>query len=201
MREMNMMLRKKRLLLSLFLGVALYSSLRNNVAMRCEGFVWWISDLTMPDVFYQFDKPIVVPLLGWQIEAFHLLPILVGVMMFAQQKLMPKPKPAVAHDSPQAEQAEQMQKIMPYMSLMMIVLFYNFPSGLNLYIMTSSLIGTLEQVYIRKHIKELEDSPPPPKTTKQKKPRKGPSMLEWLQKKAEEAQKVQSQRDQRTKRR
>ncbi len=188
------------MMLQMPIWVALYSSLRNNVAMRCEGFFWWIRDLTAPDELIRFDQPIVVPLLGWEIDAFHLLPLLVGVLMFGQQKLMPKPKASVAHDSPQAQQAEQMQKIMPYMSLVMIVIFYRFPSGLNLYIMTSSLIGMIEQIYIRRHVEAIKEAgPPAPK--KAGKQRKAPGFIDWLQKQAEDAQKVRSQRDQRNKRR
>lgn len=171
--------------------IALYSSLRNNVAMRGRGFVWWIDDLTAPDDLYHFSPP-----LFGKIEVFHLLPILVGVMMFAQQKLMPKPrKPQSSSSSSQAQQAEQMQKMMPYMSLMMIFLFYKFPSGLNLYIMASSLFGAIEQWRIRKHIKARENEPPAPKVARPKAPRKGPSLFEKLQQKAEEAQKLRSQRD------
>ena len=136
-----------------------------------------------------------VPLLGWKIAAFHLLTLLVGIVMFAQQKLMPKPTHQAAADSPQAQQAEQMQKIMPYMSLMMIIIFYNFPSGLNLYIMTSSLIGAVEQLYIRRHISQQDLSGPtvPPGSPKPR--RKPPAFIEWLQRQAEQAQKTHPQKD------
>jgi len=181
--------------------VALYSSLSNNVAMRCHGFVSWINDLTVPDALYTFSSPLTVPIFGWKIEAFHLLPLLVGFTMFAQQKLMPKPTHQAAADSPQAQQAEQMQKIMPYMSLVMILIFYNFPSGLNLYIMTSSLIGAAEQLYIRKHISQQDLEGPPAAARAAQPKRSGPSLLEWIQKRAEEAQKLPSQRDQGKRRR
>jgi YidC/Oxa1 family membrane protein insertase len=183
------------MLLQMPIWIALYSSLRNNVSMRGRGFFWWIDDLTAPDTLVSFDPPF--NLVFTQLEAFHLLPILVGVMMFAQQKLMPKPKkPAGASDSPQAQQAEQMQKMMPYMSLVMIFLFYGFPSGLNLYIMTSSLFGTAEQLYIRKHLSKTDLSPPVKKVKPQ--PRSGPTFLEKIQKRAEEAQKTQSRRKKKT---
>ncbi|NOX57264.1 MAG: membrane protein insertase YidC [Planctomycetes bacterium] len=166
--------------------IALYSSLRNNVAMRGEPFMLWISDLTAPDCLIHFEKAVSIPLMD-DMTCFHLLPILVGVMMFAQQKLMPRPKPDPSvKKTSQSEQAEQMQKIMPYMSFVMIFLFYKFPSGLNLYIMTSSLVGAIEQLYIRKHIK-LKDLEPP-KEDKPRKPRGGPSFLQKLQQRAEDAQ-------------
>ncbi len=193
---MGQMLGCLPMFLQMPIWVALYSSLRNNVAMRGEPFVLWISDLTSPDCFYHFSKTVNVPLMG-EMTCFHLLPILVGVMMFAQQKLMPRPKPDPnVKKTPQSEQAEQMQKIMPYMSFIMIFLFYKFPSGLNLYIMTSSLVGAAEQVYIRKHIKQkdLEGPKGGGMAKGPKKPKSGPSFLEKLQQKAEEAQKQAKQR-------
>ena len=87
-----------------------------------------------------------------------------------------------------------MQKMMPYMSLLMIIIFYKFPSGLNLYIMTSSLFGAIEQWYIRNHIKKQDLEGPPPEKPPRKR-RSGPSFFERLQKQAEEAQKIRSQRD------
>jgi YidC/Oxa1 family membrane protein insertase len=188
------------MLLQMPIWVALYSSLSNNVAMRCQGFVWWINDLTRPDNLFTFSHPVHVPLLG-ELDGFHLLPILVGITMFAQQKLMPKPtRSPSASSSQQSQQAEQMQKMMPYMSLVMIFLFYRFPSGLNLYIMTSSLFGALEQWYIRKHIKKSDlDKPAGPRPAKPNKPRKAPSFLERIAKQAEEAQRLPSKRDKKKK--
>ena len=183
------------MLLQMPIWVALYSSLSNNVAMRGRGFILWINDLTAPDNLIPFQHPVHLPLLG-EINGFHLLPILVGVTMFAQQKLMPKPARApTASSSSQAQQAEQMQKMMPYMSLVMIFLFYRFPSGLNLYIMTSSLFGALEQWYIRNHIKSKDLEKPATSAPKPAdKPRKAPSFIEKLVKQAEDAQKMQGQR-------
>ncbi len=177
MNPLGQMLTCLPMLLQMPIWVALYSGLRNNVAMRGRGFCLWINDLTVPDNLLVFDNP-----LFGKIESFHLLPILVGVMMFAQQKLMPKAKkdPKLTK-SAASEQAEQMTKMMPYMSLMMIFLFYKFPSGLNLYIMTSSLIGAAEQVYIRKHISKSDLEGPKPKPIKPKKKKTQPSLLERLQ--------------------
>jgi len=173
--------------------VALWSSLNNNIAMRCRGFVWWIDDLTVPDRLIPFSEPINVPILP-ALDGFNLLPILVGVFMFSQQKLMPKPKPAASSSSSsQSQQAEQMQKIMPYMSLIMILFFYGFPSGLNLYIMTSSLIGTAEQIYIRKHIKEQDldagSGGPGGRGSKKRRALPGSGLWGRLQAQAEEARK------------
>jgi membrane protein insertase Oxa1/YidC/SpoIIIJ len=87
--------------------------------------------------------------------------------------------------------------MMPYMSLVMILLFYRFPSGLNLYIMTSSLFGTLEQWYIRKHVKKQDLQPRPrPAPAKPKQPGAIASYFKKLEKQVEQAQKIRSRRAQ-----
>ena len=54
---------------------------------------------------------------------------------------------------------EQQQKIMQGMMVFLFPLFlYAQPSGLNLYIMTSTAIGIWESKRIRKHIKEKEEA-------------------------------------------
>ncbi len=137
--------------------VALYISLSNNILMRHEGFLFtWITDLTAPDALFTFGSPIVIPIFGWTLPAFNLLPILVSVFMYTQQKMQPKPKAKPNATDQQKSQQEMMQKMMPMMSIMMLFIFYKMPSGLNLYIMSSSLFGTIEQWWIRKHIKERE---------------------------------------------
>ena len=139
--------------------VALWTSLNNNIAMRHEPFVLWIRDLTAPDAMIQFGGEYHIPLLGSMIgpvTALNLLPILLSVSMFLQQKLMPKPKPPQGQSSTQADQAAMMQKMMPIMSVFFGLILYNAPSGLTLYIMASTMFGTLEQWRIRKHIKEME---------------------------------------------
>ena len=95
---------------------------------------------------------------------------------------------------------------MPMMSIMMLLIFYNMPSGLNLYIMFSSLFGWLEQRRIRQHIKQQETDGTLHKATRKPgddsvigRPRKPgkPSFLERIQKMAADAQ--ESQRTQRAK--
>lgn len=139
--------------------VALWTSLNNNIAMRHEPFYLWIKDLTAPDALISFGGSYHLPLLGTMIGpivALNILPILLGVTMYIQQKLMPKPKPPPGQSSTQADQAAMMQKMMPVMSVFFSLILYNAPSGLTLYIMASTLFGTLEQIQIRRHIKHME---------------------------------------------
>ena len=180
--------------------VALFFSLSNNIGMRHQPFHFtWITDLTAMDCLYEFSSPIVIPLLGWKIACFNLLPILVAVFMYTQQKLQPKPKPNPNATDQQRQQQEMMQKMAPMMSIMMLVIFYNMPAGLNLYIMCSSLFGTIEQHRIRKHIREQEDAGTLHKPAKKPKSevldgsgRKKKSFLQKMQAMADKAQETQA---------
>lgn len=180
--------------------IALYTSLNYNIDMRHQPFCLWIRDLTAPDRLIDFAGPVSVPLIDLMtgpITGFHLLPILVSLSMFFQQKMLPKPKPAAGQSSAQVEQQQQMQKMMPYMTLVFGLFFYNMPSGLNLYIGASSFFGMIEQARIRKHIEKLKENPPEALKTGPTTPvkPKSPSWFEKLQKAAQEAQKVRSGRD------
>lgn len=139
--------------------VALWTSLNNNIGMRHEPFFLWIQDLTAPDRLIEFGGSFNVPLLGSMIgpiESLNVLPILWAVSMYLQQKLMPKPTPPKGQTTAQSDQAAQMQKMMPIMSVMFALILYNAPSGLTLYILASTVFGTLEQLRIRQHIRDLE---------------------------------------------
>lgn len=179
--------------------VALYISLSNNVLMRHEGFLFtWIHDLTAQDCLIKFGSPIIVPIFGWELPCFNLLPILVAIFMYAQQKMQPKPKPNPNMTDQQRQQQEMMKMMAPMMSIMMLIIFYTMPSGLNLYIMASSLLGTIEQHFIRKHIRKHEDEGTLHKPAGKMRDKPGGkrklSYLERLQKMAEEAQQQQLRR-------
>jgi membrane protein insertase Oxa1/YidC/SpoIIIJ len=76
-----------------------------------------------------------------------------GVVMFLQQKLMPHN--TAAQTNPQAAQQQKMMMIM--MPLMFPIMLYKGPSGVNLYILSSITAGVVEQIVIRKHIREKEE--------------------------------------------
>jgi len=183
--------------------VALYLSLSNNISMRHAPFLYgltWINDLTAQDAMIPFSTPFHVPIIGADMTSFNLLPLLVALFMYVQQKTQPKPKPNPNQTEQQRQQQESMQRMMPMMSIMMMLIFYKMPSGLNLYIMFSSLFGWLEQARIRRHIREQEEAGTlhaPPKSRKSKDdfmdrpPRAKLSWWQRLQKAAEEAQKAQ----------
>jgi len=134
--------------------IALYSAIYASIDLRGAPFLpFWITDLSAPDALVRFSA-VMVPLLGWKIDSLNLLPILMGVAFYLQQKLMPSQ--AAASANPQMAQQQKMMMIM--MPLMFPLLLYKAPSGLNLYIMSSVFAGVIEQYVIRKHIREKEEA-------------------------------------------
>ncbi|MDB5296415.1 MAG: yidC, partial [Phycisphaerales bacterium] len=134
--------------------IALWQALQSTFELRQAPFLWgftWIKDLSKPDYLVQFGRDI--PLFfGLHLDGVNLLPILMSgvfyVQMTIQQRLQPPPA---------TPEAASQQKMMKYMSTFLFPLFlYNGPSGLNLYILTSTLVGIIESKIIRDHIKQRE---------------------------------------------
>jgi YidC/Oxa1 family membrane protein insertase len=133
--------------------IALWSAVYASIDLRGAAFLpFWITDLSLPDALYRFPAAIVVPLLGWKIESLNLLPLMMGVAFYLQQKLMPSQAAA----NPQAAQQQKMMMIM--MPLLFPLMLYKAPSGVNLYIMASTFAGVFEQHVIRKHIREKDQA-------------------------------------------
>ena len=99
----------------------LNSALRGAIELRHAHWLW-ISDLAAKDPYY-------------------VLPIVVGVSMY----LVSKMTPMTTADPQQA----QMMKIMPIMFAGSFIIF-PFSSGLALYILTSSLVGIVQQWYLNR---------------------------------------------------
>jgi len=134
--------------------IALWSAIYASIELRGAPFLpFWITDLSVPDALVRFAT-ITVPLLGWKIDSLNMLPILMGVAFYLQQKLMPKQAAAAAN--PQVAQQQKMMMIM--MPLLFPLMLYKAPSGVNLYIMASTFAGVVEQYIIRKHIREKEET-------------------------------------------
>jgi len=105
-------------LIQMPIWIALYSTLNYAVELYRAPFFAHIQDLTAKDPFY-------------------VTPLLMGGVMFAQMRMSPSG-------------ADQQQQQM--MSMMMPVMFTGFslflPAGLALYMLTSYLIGILQQLYV-----------------------------------------------------
>ena len=104
--------------------IALYSTLEAAVELRNVPFLW-AKDLSQPDA------------IGPEIWGFSLHPlILISTgLMILQMKLTP-------------QSGEPMQrKMMMFMPLIMLIFFYNFPSGLALYWTVNNILSILQMKY------------------------------------------------------
>lgn len=118
------------MLLQMPLLFALFMVFRTTIELRGQGFFWWIKDLSVPDTIFTFPGNFSLPLYG---NSINILPILMGITMFIQQKMtVTDPK----------------QKMMVYfMPIFFTLLFNNFPSGLNLYYALFNLLSIAQQKY------------------------------------------------------
>ena len=123
------------MLLQLPIFMSLYQVLLRSVALRGAHFLW-IKDLAGPDA--AFTIPQKLPLIGSNI---NILPILMAVAMWAQQKMSQGGGKEVS------EQQKMMSTIMP---VMFGFIFYNMPSGLVLYWFTNTLFMLLIQEVVLK---------------------------------------------------
>lgn len=120
--------------------IGLYWALSLSIELRQAGFMFWIDDLSQPDA--AFTLPGNIPLLGTPLV--NILPIIMLVAMIMQQRSQPR-----AEDPQQASQ----QKVTMYIMMIVIgYIFYNMPSGLVLYFLTSTLVGIAESRYIKRRL-------------------------------------------------
>lgn len=126
------------LLLQLPFLLGMFDLLKSSFELRGASFIpGWIDDLAAPDVLFSWSYPIFF--IG---NAFHLLPILLGVVMFLQQKMSSSTPTDAAKMS---DQQRQQQGMMTLMTVVFSVMFYHFPSGLNIYWLSSMLLGMGQQ--------------------------------------------------------
>jgi YidC/Oxa1 family membrane protein insertase len=116
------------MLLQLPIFFALYQALIRSISLKGAGFLW-IKDLSEPDKLFTF--PTALPIIG---NEFNILPILMAIGMFVQQKL--SMASAAASDSA-AEQQKMMLILMP---VLFGFIFYHMASGLVLYWFVNSVL-------------------------------------------------------------
>jgi YidC/Oxa1 family membrane protein insertase len=103
--------------------IALYWVLLESVELRHAPFILWLDNLTAPDPYY-------------------VLPLIMGVSMFVQQKLNPPP--------PDPMQA----KIFMALPFVFTIFFAFFPSGLVLYWTVNNLLSIAQQWYITRKVEQ-----------------------------------------------
>jgi len=132
------------LLIQLPFLFGMFDLLKTSFELRGASFIpGWIDNLSAPDVIFSWSYPL--PLIGTN---FHLLPIILGVIMFFQQRMM---APASTSAVP-TDQQRQQRFMGNIMTVVFTVMFYNFPSGLNIYWISSMLLGILQQWWVNKQL-------------------------------------------------
>jgi YidC/Oxa1 family membrane protein insertase len=101
----------------------LYWVLMESVELRHAPFILWIQDLSAMDPYF-------------------ILPLIMGVSMFIQQRLNPPP--------PDPMQA----KIMQWMPIVFTFFFLFFPAGLVLYWVVNNTLSIIQQYIITKRIEK-----------------------------------------------
>ncbi len=149
----NPMLGCLPMLLQLPILIALFTGINATVQLRHAAFLpVWITDMAAPDALFSWDKSL--PLIG---NTFNLLPILLSVAMYFQTKMNPSMNQQAASSS--NDTMQQQQKMMKWMMpIMMLFFFYRAPSGLTLYFMASTAAGVVDQMLVRRHIRNQEDA-------------------------------------------
>ena len=136
------------ILLQMPIFIALWGLFQAATELRQQPFVFWITDLSTPDIIY--DLGFKLPLFG--IQEISGLAILMGVTTFFQQKMTIKdPK---------------QQALVYMMPIMLTILFMTFPSGLNLYYFMFNVFSIAQQYYINHKQSDIELVPVDPSKRK-----------------------------------
>ncbi len=101
--------------------IALYWVLVESVSLRQAPFVLWIHDLAAPDPYF-------------------MLPLLMGVSMFVQQRLNPAPVDPIQ------------KRVMSILPVVFAVFFSFFPAGLVVYWLTNNVVSIAQQYLITRHV-------------------------------------------------
>lgn len=120
--------------------IALFWTLLAAVELRYAPFVMWIKDLSVPDPYY-------------------VLPLLMGISMWIQSKLSPKPA-----DPIQA-------KVMQIMPVAFSVFFFFFPAGLVLYSLVNNILSIAQQWQITRMFENAEEESANKKNNTKNKPK------------------------------
>ncbi len=111
--------------------IALFFVFQNTIELRGVSFLW-LPDLSAPDPYF-------------------ILPVFLGISMFLLQWVSMRSMPT---------QNPQMKMMMYLMPIMMVVIFFQLASGLNLYYATANIATLPQQIYIANERKKQAAKPP-----------------------------------------
>jgi YidC/Oxa1 family membrane protein insertase len=114
--------------------IGFYTMLRSAIELRGAHFLW-VADLSKPDTLFMIPGLTFIPFIGTPDGLpLNLLPLFMVAVMVWQAHLQPA--------SPGMDPGQQ--KMMRFMPLMFLVFFYNYASGMALYMTVSTLLGILQ---------------------------------------------------------
>ena len=117
--------------------IALFNVLRSAVELRYAPFLW-ISDLSEPEALFASWFPF---------GGLNILPILMAATTALQSAF-----------TPSSGDAKQQRMMMIFMPLMMLVMFYSFPSALSLYWFLSNIFSIVQMALIRRQTAKKQTS-------------------------------------------
>ncbi|GEM_PF-4315813 len=129
------------MLLQMPILIGFYNVLGKAFELRGAPFAFWITDLSVSDTVAQLT----IPFLNTPFNV-NILPILMGVLMFIQQKITPQQQPAASSES--NEMAQQQQKMLKFMPFFFLLILWNLPSGLVLYWTFQNLLSIGQQLIV-----------------------------------------------------
>ena len=119
---------------------SLYKALFVTIEMRHQPFVGWIKDLSAPDPLTPVNLFGLLPFTPPAFIAIGVLPLLLGVTYYYQQKLNPQPMD------------EMQAKIFQFMPVVLTFIMAPFAAGLIIYWTTSNLVTIAQQWFLlRRH--------------------------------------------------
>ncbi len=119
--------------------IAMFQMLRSAIELRGAPFVLWIKDLSKPDIVVDFHTEL--PFLGNL--TLNILPLLLVVTFMFQTR--------ISRLGSASGQQDPQQKIMGnMMTIVFGIIFYNMPSGLNLYFVISTILRLIQQYSVQK---------------------------------------------------
>jgi YidC/Oxa1 family membrane protein insertase len=128
------------ILLQIPIFYALYKTLFLVIDMRHQPFYLWIKDLSAPDPLTPVNLFGLLPFTPPPYIGIGVLPILLGITMWLQQKLNPQPLDEIQ------------QKVFAILPWMFMIIMAPFAAGLQLYWTVNNIISIAQQwVLIKKH--------------------------------------------------
>jgi len=119
--------------------IALYRMVWNAFELRGAKFLY-IQDLSQPDRFLELPFMQGVPLIGNFLSHIHLIPILAALAMVVSMRLTP---------TSGGIQNPQQKMMMNFMPIIFMSFSYSFSAGINLYILTSTVLGIIQNQVVR----------------------------------------------------